>query len=192
MIIRSCIASVIICSIVALTGCASKEVVKMDSGSAATLSPSTSEPKEGIPEKIDQGQIAGAVIPEHIPTASDAAEPINDPRSEFHLDPVYFDFDSYLLRADARDTLSRNARWLADNRITRVTIEGHADERGSDEYNMALAEKRALAARRYVETLGVSPERLETISYGEDKPAVIGHDEDAWSKNRRVEFVISK
>ena len=108
------------------------------------------------------------------------------------LDTVYFDFDAYLLSAEAREILARNARFLGADAAARVTLEGHADERGSDEYNLALAEQRGVAVRRYLASLGIGEDRMEVVSYGEDKPAATGSDEAAWIKNRRVEFVIVK
>jgi len=107
------------------------------------------------------------------------------------LDTVYFDFDAYLLTAPARETVSHNAGLLGANGA-RISLEGHTDERGSDEYNLALAEQRAVAVKRYLNSLGIPEERLEVVSYGEDKPAESGAGEAVWAKNRRVEFVIIK
>lgn len=108
------------------------------------------------------------------------------------LKTIYFDFDKYDLRPDARATLAANVEWLQANRSWRILIEGHCDERGTNEYNMALGDKRANAARSYLISAGVSPARIRTISYGEERPAVMGHDEEAWAKNRRGAFVIEE
>jgi peptidoglycan-associated lipoprotein len=105
------------------------------------------------------------------------------------LAAIYFDFDKYNLRNDSKDVLSRNAALLKQNQNLRVTIEGHCDERGTVEYNLALGEKRAKSVRDYLASLGINSGRLEVISYGKERPAVDGHDENAWSKNRRAEFV---
>jgi peptidoglycan-associated lipoprotein len=124
--------------------------------------------------------------------SSDITEPsANGKRSAAAeaLQTIYFAFDSYLLSEESRKALVNNARWLKDNQGVRITIAGHADERGSDEYNLALGEKRATMVKRYLTELGIAPERLSTISYGEEKPAVQGKDESAWSKNRRAEFL---
>ncbi|MCP4643621.1 MAG: peptidoglycan-associated lipoprotein Pal [bacterium] len=106
------------------------------------------------------------------------------------LEAVYFDFDSYVLRPDGLASLKRNAEKLKQAPLAEVIvqIEGHCDERGTQEYNFALGERRALAVRAHLMKLGISGDRLVTISYGEEKPAVDGHDESAWSKNRRCEF----
>ncbi len=102
---------------------------------------------------------------------------------------VYFDYDSYALRPDALTTLKGNATIFSqDAQRNTVQIEGHCDERGTQEYNMALGERRALAVRDYLINLGVPARNLLTVSYGEERPAVIGSNEAAWSKNRRAEF----
>ncbi|TAJ91197.1 peptidoglycan-associated lipoprotein Pal [bacterium] len=106
------------------------------------------------------------------------------------LKDAYFDFDRYDLRADAREALKTNAGWLKANASARVEIEGHADERGTNEYNLALGAKRAQSAKDYLATLGISKERLSTISYGEELPVCKQHSEECWQKNRRAHFVI--
>lgn len=103
---------------------------------------------------------------------------------------VYFDFDRYDLRPDAREALKANAEWLRSNRSSRVEVEGHADERGTSQYNLALGSKRAQSARDYLVSLGVSAGRLSTISYGEELPACNQHNEECWQKNRRARFVV--
>lgn len=105
---------------------------------------------------------------------------------------IYFDYDNYSIRDHDAENLAKNARWLGLNQSVKVTIEGHADERGDEEYNLALGDKRAQSVKRYLNDLGISPSRLDIVSYGEEKPVIDGHDEDAWSKNRRAEFVILK
>lgn len=104
------------------------------------------------------------------------------------LETVYFDYDAFTLSPEARRALERNAAWLKANPTVKVTVEGHCDERGSDEYNLALGERRALAVKNYLVTLGISEDRLAAVSYGEERPAAAGHDETAWAKNRRGEF----
>lgn len=111
---------------------------------------------------------------------------------EGRLMPIYFDFDRFTIREDARPILERNASWLKKNLAIKVQVQGHADERGSDEYNLALGERRAQSARGYLVNLGIDPSRLSTISYGEERPADPLHNEEAWAKNRRAEFVIVK
>jgi len=138
-------------------------------------------------------------------TTEEAAEPPPQPKSEFtqnepaptrptptaqsigKLETVYFDFDKATLREDAREKLRANAKQILAGSGT-VTIEGHCDERGSEEYNLALGERRANSVRQYLGNLGVPSSRMRVISYGEAKPAVQGHDESAWRWNRRAGF----
>jgi peptidoglycan-associated lipoprotein len=107
------------------------------------------------------------------------------------LKDIGFNFDSANLSETARATLKANAEWLKANPSARVQIEGHCDERGTAEYNMALGAKRAQAAMDYLSTLGVAANRLSTISYGEEIPVCKEHNEDCWVKNRRARFVTS-
>jgi peptidoglycan-associated lipoprotein len=100
-------------------------------------------------------------------------------------DRVYFDYDSSLLSADAQRTLQRQAVWLKGAGPVALTIEGHADERGTREYNLALGDRRANAVRDFLVTQGVPPDRLRTLSYGKERPQVAGHDEASWAQNRR-------
>ena len=105
-------------------------------------------------------------------------------------DRVFFDTDSYSLDAQSRATLDAQAAWLGRNAGVRVTIEGHADERGTREYNLALGDRRANSARDYLQSRGVAAARMQTISWGKERPAVDGHDESAWSQNRRAVTVV--
>ena len=105
--------------------------------------------------------------------------------------PIYFDFDKSELRNDSRDTLSELAQWMKNNPSVDIRIDGHCDERGSNEYNLALGETRAASAKKYLVYLGVSPDRLETMSYGEEKPSCSESTESCWSKNRRDDFTIT-
>lgn len=98
----------------------------------------------------------------------------------------YFDFDKSTVRADGMADLEAHAQYLSANPNVNVRLDGHADERGTREYNMALGERRALAVSRFLQVNGVAPAQIETVSYGEEKPAVLGHDRAAWAENRRV------
>lgn len=107
---------------------------------------------------------------------------------KLNQEPIYFDYDSYALRPDALATLQRSAEFIKTQPAIIIQIEGHCDERGTQEYNLALGERRALAVRDHLIRLGISGDRMVTISYGKERPAVEGHNEAAWSKNRRCEF----
>ncbi|MEM7570506.1 MAG: peptidoglycan-associated lipoprotein Pal [Pseudomonadota bacterium] len=100
-------------------------------------------------------------------------------------DRVFFAFDSSALSADARETLTRQANWLRSYPAVTIRVEGHADERGTREYNLALGARRAAAVKNYLAALGVSAGRVDTISYGKERPAVLGSGPSVWSKNRR-------
>ncbi len=105
-------------------------------------------------------------------------------------DRVFFGFDRFDLDQSSRATLEKQAAWLKTYQNVVVTVEGHADERGTREYNLGLGERRANSAKDYLVALGVSPDRIRTISYGEERPVALGSNEDAWSQNRRAVTVV--
>ncbi|MGQ9618013.1 MAG: peptidoglycan-associated lipoprotein Pal [Candidatus Aminicenantia bacterium] len=115
---------------------------------------------------------------------------IEELNREAPLKRIHFDFDKYFIRDDQKPTLEGNAEWLKKFSTVKILIEGHCDERGTEEYNMALGEKRAKSTMNYLISLGISPERIKIISYGKSRPLDPGHNEEAWSLNRRAEFVI--
>ena len=106
------------------------------------------------------------------------------------LGAIYFDYDRAVVRDDARATLEGNASWMKKFRTVKVLVEGHCDERGTEEYNLALGEKRAKAAQDYMLSLGIGSDRIKIISYGKSQPTNPGHDEGAWQMNRRAQFLI--
>jgi peptidoglycan-associated lipoprotein len=112
-------------------------------------------------------------------------------RDQGLIDDVYFDFDRSELRPEATEQLARNADWLRGNPGYVATIEGHCDERGTNEYNLALGERRANAAKSYLVSLGIDGGRLTTISYGEERPVCTESTESCWQRNRRAHFVVS-
>jgi peptidoglycan-associated lipoprotein len=153
-------------------GCAKKAV---KSGPEETATPS--EGTEGIPA-------------EEQPAAVDeAAAALEAERAAFLSENVLFAFDSAVLDETAQGVLRRKAEWLQKGQDA-VVIEGHCDERGSNEYNLALGDRRANAAKKFLVDLGIDAARLETVSYGEEKPLDPGHDEAAWAQNRRAQFVL--
>ena len=156
-----------------LTACAKK---------ATQVPPTTEAPPPQAPAPEKQPETTPTPEPEKIPapkgiTASD-------------LQPVFFDLDSYTLRDDARGALDANAKLLRDNAGTKIVIEGHCDERGTVEYNQALGERRAQAARDYLTRAGIDEGRMQIVSYGKERPFDPGHDEAAWAKNRRAHFAL--
>lgn len=115
----------------------------------------------------------------------------SDSNTAGDLQTVFFDFNSSSLTSSARSALENNADFMKDNTDVEIQIEGHADERGGVQYNLALGERRAKAVRDYLVAMGVSSARLSTISFGKERPLAFGHNESAWSQNRRANFVIT-
>lgn len=114
---------------------------------------------------------------------------LDDPSSPLSQRVLYFEYDSSELRSDSVGIVRAHGEYLAGNRNTSITVEGHCDERGSREYNMALGERRANTVKRFLEAQGVSGRQVSIISYGEERPAATGHDEQAWAENRRAVLV---
>lgn len=127
--------------------------------------------------------------PTPVPTPTPVTPPAPQMTSS-DLQPAFFDFDSYALRDDARAALDGDAKLLRDNAGAAISIEGHCDERGTVEYNQALGEKRAQAARDYLVAAGIDASRILTVSYGKERPFADGHDESAWAQNRRAHLVV--
>ncbi|MCG6535006.1 MAG: peptidoglycan-associated lipoprotein Pal [Syntrophales bacterium LBB04] len=109
----------------------------------------------------------------------------------YEFDDVRFDFDKFNLRDEARAILNKHGEWLGKNSDVMILVEGHCDERGTAEYNLALGERRANAVAKYLTDMGIDAKRIKTVSYGEEKPLDPGHNEEAWAKNRRAHFVVS-
>jgi peptidoglycan-associated lipoprotein len=154
--------------VVAVGACSKKQTTKVDTEPATETVTETAPPVEEVQEAVQETPVTKMPV----------------------LNDVYFDFDKSALSAEAKQTLAENARQLNDAGSMAVTIEGHCDERGTNAYNLALGEKRANAAKDYLVSLGVDGGRITTISYGEEKPFDAGHDETAWTKNRRGHFVV--
>lgn len=188
-------------------GCAKKSVVKTEEPVPAVQTTPQVTPETRTTTPAAERGAEGAAVPESTPAAETVTrtgestirqEATPQPAVEGteqlqgELQKVFFNFDSAALSDEARATLSKNAEALGKRSSVKVRVEGHCDERGSDEYNMALGERRAQAARDYLVNLGVQPDRITVISYGEEQPADPGHDDAAWEKNRRAEFVIVK
>jgi peptidoglycan-associated lipoprotein len=175
------------CSALIAGGCAKKELVK---GEGEVPAASVTQPAEvPVPAKPPvKEEVVQAQTVQEAPTKEDTTTADNQALES--LETIYFDFDSYVLTANSREVLTRNAEAMKKNSSINVQVAGHCDERGSDEYNLALGEKRANSAMNYMVTLGVPASRLSMISYGKEKPADPGHDEAAWAKNRWDEFVI--
>ena len=166
------------------TGCAeNKSVVTKDTTqeTAPAQKTKTSKPSDAtntINQKDDTREQSVRV--ETIATAEASIRDIN------------FDFDSSIIRPDAREILQVNADFLLKNRVSAIVVEGHCDERGTAEYNMALGQRRAEETKKYIVNLGIKESKITTISYGAERPLDPGNDEDSWAKNRRAHFLITR
>jgi peptidoglycan-associated lipoprotein len=158
--------------------------------STAKLAPKAQEQAEQPKAPPDTKRLVKAPVSESSSLEQlQQGEPLGTSPSS-PLKDIYFDFDRYDLRADARETLKADAEWLKQNPVGSVQIEGHCDERGTAEYNLALGAKRAQTAKDYLTTLGIAAQRLSTISYGQELPVCTEHNEDCWQKNRHDRFVV--
>jgi peptidoglycan-associated lipoprotein len=121
--------------------------------------------------------------------AAGATSPLKDPKSILSKRTVYFDYDSYAVKDEHKALIESHAKYLQANKPAKVTLQGHTDERGTREYNIALGQKRADAVKKLMQLLGATEIQIETVSFGKEKPKSEGHDEGAWAMNRRVEII---
>ncbi|MBI4686275.1 MAG: peptidoglycan-associated lipoprotein Pal [Nitrospirae bacterium] len=176
--------------VVVAFGCAKKYV------KPAEEAPKPAKVEEARPQDAKKDVMAGEKV---APMAAEAKkEPMTLPKEtvsvkeEAVFKDVLFDFDKYDIKADARAALDSAASWLKKNSAVKILVEGHCDERGTNEYNLALGEKRAKAAKDYLTSQGVSASRINTITYGEEKPLCTEQNEGCYQRNRRAHFVIAK
>jgi len=153
----------------------------------------SNEPVKEVPV-VDRKPVTTAPAtqtPTAQPTATQpvVGNPLTDPGNILSRRSVYFDYDSNVVKDEFRNLIQAHTRYLIDNKNAHVRLEGSTDERGSREYNLALGQRRAAAVKKIMVVLGVPEARLETISFGEEKPKASGHDESAWSQNRRTDIV---
>ena len=167
--------------LLALSACAKKQSTLSD------VKPAAAAKQEAAPAKAEKA--APAVKTEAAPAVKSAALSEID---TFQSEKIFFDFDNYDLKPEARKVLEKKAAWLQAHPEISIRIEGHCDERGTTEYNLALGQRRAEAALSYLASLGIAKNRIATVSYGELEPAAPGHDEKSWSQNRRDEFKVDK
>ncbi len=160
-------------------GCAKKKVTPTQE-----LPPPPTQPTPA--EEIVEPEVQPEEVPEPV------QEETPEEKVAAQLQDVFFAFDDYSLTEKARTSLAHDAKVLAENPSVNILIEGHCDERGTVEYNLALGEKRALSAKNYLENYGLDAARVSIISYGKEHPFDPGHNEEAWAKNRRAHFVIKK
>ena len=176
----------LILGVLALFGCAQEAAKKPEALSGAAGSPGAASEQRG---SADKSEVSSRPAPSgsSLDALREGRTPASGPLKE-----IYFDFDSYALTAEARSILQTNAAWMKANPTAQIEIEGHCDERGTTEYNLALGAKRARAGMDYLVSLGVSPSRIKTVSYGEELPVCKERSEDCYQKNRHDRFVESR
>jgi peptidoglycan-associated lipoprotein len=157
--------------------CASKEPVQ-DSGAVTDRSTPVNPPTAGNTSNTNRTTPPNPIV----------RNELTDPNSPLSKRSVFFDYDSNAVKDEYRGLVQAHSRYLADKRDSRIRIEGNCDERGSREYNLALGQRRAESVKKVMTVLGVTESRIETVSYGEEKPVAPGHDESAWSQNRRADI----
>jgi peptidoglycan-associated lipoprotein len=162
-----------------LTACGGDEAM-MDEGAGAEVVEGSTDTSGSDDSASTQGVSEGSGFQGH---------PLDDPSSPLSQRTVYFEFDSNKVSAEDRSVIEAHAGWLQRHPGASITLEGHADERGTREYNIGLAERRVVSVRQLMALLGASGGQIKTISYGEERAAVEGHDESAWRFNRRVEII---
>jgi peptidoglycan-associated lipoprotein len=157
-----------------------------------TIFTGCAEKKTVVKDEAVQEQKSQAAQPAATPAAKEQSAKVEAAATaESVIRDINFDFDQSTIRPDAREILKANADILLKKGAAKITIEGYCDERGTAEYNMALGERRAQEAKKYIVNLGVKAAQIKTISYGEERPLDPGHNEDAWAKNRRAHFVVN-
>ncbi len=169
-------------TVFALVGCAQKPEVQEDTSDSDVVGSDT------VDSDTTRQGLANQNVGSGVGTDMDAAAAGSDSAMPSE-NVVYFDFDSSQIGQETRDILSAHAAYLAANPGLKVRVEGHADERGTREYNMALGERRANAVTEVLTLMGTGSDRLEVVSYGEEKPVALGHDEYSYQLNRRVELI---
>ena len=179
-------------AVAVFSACGGKKRPPALAAPGGVVAPTTSPPADPLPaEPIDEGPDVMAVEGEYA-TGSDLEDYATTYEEGSPLADIHYEYDSAALTETARATLERHAVWLQTNRGMRVTIEGHCDQRGTVEYNLALGEQRARAAWDYLVSLGVAAERLRTVSYGKERPLDPSTSDEAYRVNRRAHFQVSR
>jgi len=169
---------------VALAGCqTTPDPAPVDDKSGSTPPASTAGSSGASTSGTSQGGVTGSN------TGATGVNPLRDPNNVLSKRSVFFEFDSFAVSDQYKPLVEAHARYLNANRNAKVTLQGHGDERGAREYNIALGQKRAEAVKRMMTLLGVQEIQIESVSFGEEKPKNLGHDEAAWAENRRVDIL---
>ena len=184
---------VLIFGLTIFTGCAEKKSVVTNSAAQEQ----EVAPAQKAAQTTDDSKLSDNINPNDSTNKNDtirgqSASVETTATPEDSVRDINFDFDSSIIRPDAREILKVNADFLLKNRAASIVIEGHCDERGTAEYNMALGQRRAQETKKYLVNLGIKESTIRTISYGEERPLDPGNTEEAWAKNRRAHFLISR
>lgn len=178
----------VVLSVAMLWGCSSTPKATATTEGAGTTAVKTTQPAAPATGTVGSGSVdAGSRMGGGAVAA--AGDELSDPNGVLAKRTVFFDFDKSDIKPEARQIIEAHAKYLAAHPNTRIVLQGHCDERGTREYNLGLGERRARAVQQAMTLMGVSANQLELVSYGEERPAAMGHDESAWALNRRVEFV---
>lgn len=185
-------------SIFLLSSCAKKQVITEEKEMEAPAPEVAKEEKAAVPaakeEKMEEAKIERL---KELEEAKKKEAAIDEEKAwmerraaKFEAEAIYFDFDKSFIRLEYRPVLQEKAAFLKDYPDMRARIEGNCDERGTNEYNLALGDRRGNSAKNFLISLGIAADRIETISYGEERPRGLGHNEESWSQNRRDDFVL--
>jgi peptidoglycan-associated lipoprotein len=172
----------ILALISAVSGCSSEPLKEQPK--------TVAEPTQ--PEKITSKAVEYKPELQALQKTTIAVDPLNNPKSVLTAKTIYYDYDSSNIQSEYQSLIQAHAKYLIGHRTTKIRIEGNCDERGSREYNLALGQRRAEVVKNAMRTVGVADDQMETVSWGEEKPKVDGHSENAWSKNRRSDIVYTQ
>jgi peptidoglycan-associated lipoprotein len=165
-----------------LSACSSTPTKEQEGAAVEDRKPTVSEP--ATKPKTDTGMSTRP-----LDTTTVGANPLKDPANILSKRSVYFDYDSNMVKDEFKPLITAHAKYLSQNRSAHATVQGNTDERGSREYNIALGQRRADAVKQMMQLLGASPQQIETVSFGEEKPRAEGNDEKAYAENRRADIV---
>jgi len=184
------ISVVLIFSLIIFTGCAGKKSVVTSDNAQQQVTAPAQTPAQTTDAANQNNNVASSDTTNKKDSVKEQSS-LMEATATSPVSDIHFDFDSSIIRSDARDILQTNASYLLKHRVSSVMIEGHCDERGTAEYNMALGERRAQETKKYLVNLGIKESIIKTISYGSERPLFPESNEEAWAKNRRAHFVVT-
>jgi peptidoglycan-associated lipoprotein len=171
-------------------GCPPKRIVKPETQQPAYTPKETAKETAQKPSEVTPVKPEEKITEQQLAKIESKEEPIKYIEERDRFEDIHFDYDKYDLRPDAKPVLEEVSSWLLKNKSAKILVEGHCDSRGTNEYNLALGDRRAKAVRDYFIALGIAPDRIEMLSYGEEKPICTEETEECWAKNRRAHLVV--